>query len=148
MIKIVAVTRRRRPPPPKDLRDNGITLWRKVLGEYQLNAAEESMLHQLCATMDEIADLKAALAASKPIVKGSKGQMRANPLLPTLVAHRKLADQLVTALALPVEGEVIGRRRSAQAKAAADARWRKPKSAPRIHALAAMRSRGGASSGA
>jgi hypothetical protein len=141
-IQLMPPTRRRKPAP-KDLRETGTALWRKLLGEYQLNAAEESMLHQLCATMDEIADLKAALAASKPMVKGSKGQPRPNPLLASLVTHRKLADQLVTALALPIEGEVVGRRRCAQAKQAADARWRKTKSGPRIHAVAAMQ-KGGA----
>jgi hypothetical protein len=41
-----------------------------------------------------------------------------------IAQHRKLADQLVVALGLPLEGEVVGRRRSAQAKQAVDSRWR------------------------
>jgi hypothetical protein len=72
------------------------------------------------ATIDEIAELKAALAVPGLVVEGSKGQPRPNGRVATLVSHRKLADQLVVALGLPVEGEAVGRRRSAQAKQAVD----------------------------
>jgi hypothetical protein len=104
--------------------------------EFEFTSAELSLLHQLACTVDEIADLKAALATTKPVVKGSKGQPRANPLLAELRNHRKLADQLTTALSLPIEGEAVGRRRSAQAKQAADAKWRKAKGGGRMHAVA------------
>jgi len=81
------------------------------------------------------AELKAALKTTKAVVRGSRGQPRANPLLPELRNHRKLADQLVVALGLPVDGEAVGRRRSAQAKQAADSRWRKTKTGARMNVI-------------
>jgi hypothetical protein len=43
-----------------------------------------------------------------------------------LAVHRKLIDQMIVALSLPIDGESVGRRRSAQAKLNADSRWRNP----------------------
>ena len=128
-------TTRRSKPAPRDLAEAGKALWRSLTREFEFNSAELALLHELCCTTDEIADLKAALAATRPVVKGSKGQPRANPLLAELRQHRKLADQLVIALGLPVDGESVGRRRSAQAKQAADTRWRKSKTGGRMQAL-------------
>ena len=51
-----------------------------------------------------------------PIVRGSKGQPRLKRVARRMRRHRRHSDQLVVALALPVEGEVVGRRRSAAAK--------------------------------
>jgi hypothetical protein len=128
-------TPRRSKPAPRDLGEPGKVLWRNLTQEFDFNSAELTVLHQLCCTTDEITDLKAALATSSPVVKGSRGQPRANPLLAELRNHRKLADQLVVALSLPVEGEAVGRRRSAQAKQAVDARWRRTKSGGRMQAV-------------
>jgi hypothetical protein len=115
------VTTRRRRSAPKDLGTAGVDLWRRVLGEFELNPAELALLGELCSTVDEIAGLKAALATSEPMVAGSKGQPKLSPLYGALAAHRRLADQLVAALALPVTeaGETVGRRRSNTAKAKA-----------------------------
>jgi hypothetical protein len=113
-----------RPPPPPDLQDAGQALWNDVLSEFEMNAAELRLLHQLGLTLDELAQMKADLAEMGSVVMGSRNQPKINPLLPVIAAHRKLADQLVTALALPLDGETIGRRRSAQAKQAVDSRWR------------------------
>src|SRR4051794_10107269 len=112
------MTTRRSKPAPKDLGAEGILLWRKLTLEFEFNNAELELLHQFAQTIDEIGQLKAALAATGTTVKGSKGQPRLNPLWNELRQHRKLADQLVVALALPAEGEAVGRRRSAQAKVA------------------------------
>lgn len=139
----MTTARRRRPPAPKDLGSAGAALWRSVLGQFDLHAAELALLHQLCCTADEITDLKAALAKSKPLIRGSRNQMRPNPLYAMLANHRKLADQLVVALGLPLDSETVGRRRSAAAKQSADARWRRPKMAPRVVALERTRSREG-----
>jgi P27 family predicted phage terminase small subunit len=124
-------TSRRGKPAPTDLGDAGKVLWRNLTREFDFNSAELSLLHQLCCTTDEIALLKAALTRTGPVVEGSKGQPRANPLLGELRNHRKLADQLVVALGLPIDGEAVGRRRSAQAKQAADTRWAKTKTKSR-----------------
>ncbi len=88
--------------------------------------------------------MRADLAEMGAIVSGSQGQPRVNPLLAALVAHRKLCDQLCVALALPAEGEAVGRRRSAQGKLAADSRWRKTKSGGRVHRIQSMQQKKGA----
>lgn len=113
-----------RPAPP-DLQAHGRTLWEETLEEYGLDPVEIELLHQLCQTVDELALLKSDLAKMGSIVTGHAGQPRANPLLAAIAAHRKLADQLSIALALPLPSEAVGRRRSAQAKQAADSRWKR-----------------------
>ena len=130
---------RRSKPAPRDLKEAGKALWRNLTREFVFNSAELALLHQLCCTTDEIADLKAGLTATKPVVKGSRGQPRANPLLAELRNHRKLADQLVVALGLPIDGEAVGRRRSAQARQAADTRWAKTKTKTRTNVVGLMK---------
>jgi hypothetical protein len=128
-------------PAPRDLAAAGRKLWRNATGEFTFNAVEFELLYQLCCVVDEIAAMRTDLSEMGMVVSGSERQPRPNPLLAVLSNHRKLADQLAVALSLPLEGESVGRRRSAQAKIAADARWRKPKSGSRIHAL--RRAQGG-----
>jgi P27 family predicted phage terminase small subunit len=141
----VVTTTRRSKPAPKSLGVEGLSLWRALTREFDFNSAELSLLAQLCCTTDEIADLKAALTATGPVVRGSTGQDRANPLLAEIRNHRKLADQLVVALGLPIDGEQVGRRRSSQQKQAADARWRKTKTKGRMQTMRKIQ--GGASDG-
>lgn len=131
-------------PSPRDLKTAGTSLWRRLVREFEYNSAEMELLHQLCVTVDEIAAMRADLSEMGMITMGSKNQPVINPLLNALVAHRKLADQLVTALGLPVQGEAVGRRRSAQGKAAADARWRRTKKlGPRGLVVARQQQHGG-----
>ena len=116
---------KRRIPPPSDLQaDGGELLWRNVTREFVLNSAESALLYRSGRHDRRDRQLKAALNDSMPIVRGSKGQPRPNGLLAELRQHRRLADQLVVALAVPVEGEVVGRRRSAAARTVAQTRWR------------------------
>jgi hypothetical protein len=111
--------------PPKDLKAPGRALWRDVLVEFEPDPAEYALLYQLCVTVDELTAMKADLSDMGNIVAGSASQPVLNPLIPAIAQHRKLVDQLVVALGLPLEGETVGRRRSAQAKQAADARWQR-----------------------
>ena len=115
----------RAPAPPKDLQVEGRKLWRDVVAEFEPNAAELALLYQLCLTVDELAEMKAEMAEMGVVVAGSRGQPRVNPVLSAIAAHRRLVDQLVVALGVPLEGEVVGRRRSAAAKQSADAKWRR-----------------------
>lgn len=115
----------RKPAAPRGLNGPGKALWAAVLAEFGLNPAELAVLHELCRTTDELDEMKAELAGESHTVPGSKGQPRAHPLLTEIRQHRRLVDQLVVALGLPLPTEVLGRRRSAAAKQAADARWRK-----------------------
>jgi len=111
--------------PPKDLNAAGRAFWRSVLSDFEPNSAELQLLHEACRTKDELDVMVAAVAAESPVVAGSKGQPRPHPLLAEIRQHRRLLDQLVVALGMPLESEVVGRRRSAAAKQNADARWRK-----------------------
>jgi hypothetical protein len=121
------------PPAPRDLQVAGAALWRRLVREFTFNAAEVELLHQLATTVYEISAMRRVLSEMGTVCSGSKGQPVVNPLLAALANHRRLADQLVVALALPVEGEAAGRRRSAAAKQAAGVR--KVKSGPRIARL-------------
>lgn len=121
-----------KPRPPAELGRDGRALWRDTLRQFELSAPELALLRQLCQTVDELAAFKSALAEDGPYITGAAGQRKVNPMVAALVNHRKMADQLVVALALPVEGESVGRRRSAAAKQSADARWRKPRGSARV----------------
>jgi hypothetical protein len=114
------VTAKPREPAPSDLKERGKILWRNIFGTYVLDPAETALRHELCRTADELDALTAAMADQSPVVEGSQGQPRANPLLAEIRRHRKLAESL----ALPIGGETIGNRRSSNAKKAANARWR------------------------
>jgi hypothetical protein len=111
--------------PPKDLGARGRALWSAVASGYGLDPAEMEILHELARSVDEIEALAAALATVDPIVTGSTGQPRVHPIYAELRNHRKVADRLAAALALPIEGEQFGRRRSPQAKAAVNTRWQR-----------------------
>jgi hypothetical protein len=118
------VTTKPRKPVPGDLKARGKALWRNVGRTYALDPAETALLHELCRTVDELDALTAAMDDQSPVVAGSQGQPRPHPLLAEIRQHRKVAESLAVALALPVDGETIGRRRSVNARAAAQARWR------------------------
>jgi P27 family predicted phage terminase small subunit len=138
------MTTKRALTAPKQLGPAGKALWRRMTREFDFNGAEVELLKQLCDTIDEIAVLKRELDATGPMVSGSKGQPVLNPVFTQLASHRKVADQLTTALALPLEGEAVGQRRSARSKVAADARWRRTKSRGRLGVVGANLSKGGA----
>jgi hypothetical protein len=140
--RIIAAMTRRSLPAPKDLGASGVALWRRLTKEFDFNSAETELAHQLCVTVDEETMMRDELADMGVTVAGSKGQPVLNPVFAQLAVHRKLIDQLTTALSLPLDGEVVGRRRSAVAKQNADSRWRKAKTGARIRKLP-----GGGSSG-
>jgi hypothetical protein len=111
-------------------------LWREAVNEFNLNSVELALLRQLCLTVDELAAMKRDLAEMGSVVMGSRNQPRVNPLLAAIAGHRKLVDQLVVALGLPLAGEAVGRRRSAAARQAVNTRWQKAK--PRKGRLASV----------
>jgi len=115
--------------PEEGIVVGGKALWRNVTGTYVLDPAETALLHELWRTADELDALTTAMAGKSPLVEGSQGQPRANPLLAEIRQHRKLAETLAVSLALPVDGETIGTRRSSNARKAAHARWRHGKGA-------------------
>jgi hypothetical protein len=109
---------KRRKPPPVGLNASGKTLWRTIIGEYELDPAEFVLLHQLCRAVDVLDRLNVDLAGMGVTVSGSTGQPRVKPLLAEIREQVKLVDRLQMSLALPMAGEQQGRRRAPAAKAA------------------------------
>jgi hypothetical protein len=123
------MTTKPRVTAPSDLKGRGKALWRSIIERYTLDPAETALLLELCRTTDELDVLTAMMATQSPMVVGSQGQPRPNPLLGEIRAHRRVAEKLVVGLALPAEGQTVGQRRSLNAAAAANARWRHGKGA-------------------
>jgi len=126
-----------RKRPPDDLAKAGTALWNSITRQYAFDAAEYVLLHMLCRTVDVLERINADLAEMGVTVAGSTGQPRTNPLLAEQREQIKIADQLVQSLALPVEGESHGQRRSGAAKAAAKTR-KPPKMGGRVSRIAEM----------
>ena len=116
--------RTRRPVAPEGLDAAGKRLWRAVLADYDLSAAELETLRQACRTVDVLARIDAVLAVEDMVAEGSMGQARPHPLLLAASDHRRLLGELLRDLALPMPDEAEGYRRSPKALAAAQARWR------------------------
>lgn len=112
------------PPPPNCLGDAGVATWRSLTKAFQFHNGELVILEQLCKTQDEIADMEESLDEFGPMILGSRGQRVLNPVYGQIAAHRSLLDRLMLSLALPFDGEQVGRRRSPQAKAAVNTRWK------------------------
>ena len=110
-------------------------LWRETLDAYELDPAEHELLAAACRSLTELERVEKALAAGPLTVEGSMGQPVPNPLLAEARAHRKVIESLLRNLALPMEGESVGRVRSPAARDAAKARWRHDDLAKRREAV-------------
>lgn len=123
------MTGMRRPKAPESLDVAGKALWRSVLADYDLSAAEVETLRQACRVVDVLARIDVALMDSELVVEGHHGQPRAHPLLAASADQRRVLDGLFRSMALPLPDESAGRRRSPAAVAAAQARWREQRQA-------------------
>lgn len=111
-------------PPPPSLGDAGREFWEDVTSVYALSPAEYAILRRACAAMDRLAQIDAALSVAEMSVEGSRGQLRAHPLLVAANDAERTLDVLIRALSFPMPDETTGKRRSPQAVAAAQQRWR------------------------
>lgn len=115
------MTESRRPP---GLGAKGAAFWRKIIASYELAPHEEVVLEGACRELDLIAKIEVELKTASFVVKGSRGQDAASPLLAELRLHRAAFLSMVKAMRLPPLLEDQGRSpRSRQAQAAARARW-------------------------
>lgn len=105
---------------PNGLKVRGRALFKQITGVYVLDAGEMVLLHELCRTVDTIDAIESRVTADGLTISGGRGQIpRAHPLLFPLAEHRKVVSRLVGELALPMPGELVGRRRTPLQKKAA-----------------------------
>jgi phage terminase small subunit len=112
------------PEPAAD--SAGSTWLESMTAAYDFDPHERALLVSAAQTLDEIAAMEAALAESGPVVNGSTGQPRVNPLVAALSTHRLTLLKLVKALGIepePAAQTPEQHRRSAQAQHAAKSRW-------------------------
>lgn len=115
-----------KPRKPSGLGDAGAALWADLVGPYEFRPDELRVLEAACREVDLIAAMEAELQGADFTVRGSQGQPVANPMLGELRQHRALLDRLLRSLALPDEEGRAATQRSESARAAANARWRRP----------------------
>ena len=111
------------PPIPNGLGKSGTNTWLALTAAFEFHAGELLVLEELCRTRDTIAMLEKQLAADGPMIRGSRGQPVMHPLLAQIGTFRTLCDRLTLSLALPADGERVGRRRSPAARQAANVGW-------------------------
>lgn len=112
------------PPAPASLGATGKTAWDRLTHGFRFHAGELEILELFCSTRDRIAAMEEKLDETGVMILGSRGQQILNPLFNQIGVQATLADRLLQSLALPVDGEQVGRRRSPQAKQAANSRWK------------------------
>jgi hypothetical protein len=110
----VADVRSAAPAVPDGLDDPGAAFWRDVHRDWSLRPDEEQLLLAACRTIDELARLETALHDASVVVRGSKGQDRAHPLVREIREHRLALKQLLGAAGIGIaeSGETSGGERA------------------------------------
>jgi len=111
---------------PKGLGRAGRRLWNEITKAYKLRPDEVRVLGDACREADLIERLEDELVDAPLMVKGSMGQLVASPLVSEVRQHRSTLSSLLKSLKLPdtdAAGERAESDASAQARAAARARW-------------------------
>jgi hypothetical protein len=106
----------------------GAALWHSFADVLDMNAAETEALRQACFTADELARIHLLLSKTNPLIKGSMGQPRINPLLAEARHHRRILFKALGQIAIPANREVVIAPEAAnilslRAQTAARARW-------------------------
>lgn len=112
-----------KPRAPAGLGTAAARFWRDAVGQYSFRLDELITLKQACREIDLIEKMEEQLAtAASLITAGSMGQDAPHALLGEIRQHRALLNQQLKALGMADAASVAGHR-SAQARAAAQARW-------------------------
>jgi hypothetical protein len=83
------------------LGDAGQRLWDDVAGAWELSEHERAILTQACRGVDRLDAMAAELAAAPQVVKNSRGDLTAHPLLVESRQTSALVARLFAALGLP-----------------------------------------------
>lgn len=110
---------------PSNLGAQARKLWKGVTDVYELRSDELRILEDACREVDLIERLEDGLRGADLIVPGSMKQPTANPLIQEVRQHRATLKSLLGALKLPEDEARPASDRSASARKAAEARWRR-----------------------
>jgi hypothetical protein len=113
---------------PKEFEATGAALWHSFADLLDLDPAETEALRQACHTADELSRIQFLLGKTNPLVQGSMGQPRINPLLAEARNHRRTLFRLLAVIKVPTQhssiiAPQIANILSLRAKTAANARW-------------------------
>ena len=92
---------------PKGTKDAGARLWKAILGDFDLEEHELTLLRQAVRVADLCEDLQAMLDAEGLMVRSPQG-LKAHPAAVELRAQRLLLARLIVALRVPL-GDQEGR---------------------------------------
>lgn len=110
---------------PANLGAEATQVWDEITGTYRLRPDELRILEEACREIELVDRLEEALKDADLVVRGSQGQPVANPLVQEVRQHRQVVKSLLGSLKLPDEDGRQQESRSASARAAANARWRR-----------------------
>ena len=90
--------------PPRKLGEHGLSLWRAILNEYQIeDRAGIELLAQACAAEDRAEALAAAIAADGIVTRSKTGVLRSHPAVKDELACRAFICRTLERLGLNIE---------------------------------------------
>ena len=112
-------------PAPAGLGERALALWVGTVEGLELEPGELVLLESACRLVDQIDAMQAALKEQGPVVKGSRGQVAASPLLREIRAHDLAVTRILRTLMAAMPDEDEGKRLSPsdRGRKAALARW-------------------------
>jgi pyruvate/2-oxoglutarate dehydrogenase complex dihydrolipoamide acyltransferase (E2) component len=119
------------PPVPHGLGERGTAFYLRVLAQWKLRPDELELLAAAGRTIDELHRLEEALAEASPVVPGSRGQVRAHPLVKECREHRLALRQLLGASGIGIAeasaggSDDLGLARSHAGRQLAAQRWKR-----------------------
>ncbi len=113
------------PRQPAGLEKAGASLWRRLIGAYELDQWELTVAEAACRQADDVARLEALLAAGGLVIAGSAGQPRLAQAETEVRQGRLALVRLLDTLRLPADDEDGRGRNGRQVRAqrAAQSRW-------------------------
>ncbi|MBE0610075.1 MAG: hypothetical protein IH609_11885 [Dehalococcoidia bacterium] len=114
------------PKPPTGLGRAGRSLWRKIVGGYDLRPDELEALTVAARTLDELTALEAAAKGAPAMVPGARGRLVPNPAFEELRRHRATYLRALRACGIGEADRIEAknpRARSAAGRALARQRW-------------------------